>query len=71
MLLPLVISRGHIAAMAAVSLWLFAERLERPMPPRWRLRGPGKAARIAMAQTRMRLETFKGLLPATGGLQGP
>jgi predicted metal-binding membrane protein len=56
MLLPLVVSRGHIASMAAVSLWLFAERLERPMPPRWRLRGPGKAARIAIAQTRMRLQ---------------
>jgi predicted metal-binding membrane protein len=56
MLLPLLVTRGHVAAMAAVSLWLFAERLDRPMPPRWRLRGPGKAARIALAQARMRLE---------------
>jgi predicted metal-binding membrane protein len=50
MLLPLLFSRGHMAAMAAVSLWLFAERLERPMTPRWRFRGPGKAVRLALAQ---------------------
>jgi predicted metal-binding membrane protein len=56
MLLPLLVSRGHVAAMAAVTLWLFAERLDRPMPPCWRLRGPGKAARIAVAQARMRLQ---------------
>jgi predicted metal-binding membrane protein len=56
MLLPLLVARAHVAAMAAMSLWLFAERLDRPMPPRWRLRGPGKAARIAVAQARMRLQ---------------
>jgi predicted metal-binding membrane protein len=56
MFLPLLISRGHIAAMAAVSLWLFAERLDRPKPPCWRLRGPGKAARLVIAQACMRLE---------------
>jgi predicted metal-binding membrane protein len=56
MLLSLLVSRGHVAAMGAAALWLFAERLDRPMPPRWRLRGPGKAARIAVAQTRMRLQ---------------
>jgi predicted metal-binding membrane protein len=56
MFLPLLISRGHIAAMAAVSLWLFAEQLDRPMPPRWGLRGPGKATRLVIAQARMRFE---------------
>ena len=56
MLLPLLFSRGHVAAMAAVTLWLFAERLDRPMPPRWHWRGPGKSARIAVAQARMRLQ---------------
>jgi predicted metal-binding membrane protein len=55
MLLPLVVSRGHVAVMAAVALWLAAERLERPMPPRWAWRGPSKAARILVAQARMRL----------------
>jgi predicted metal-binding membrane protein len=56
MLLPLLIWRGHVAAMAAVALWVFAERLDGPMPPRWRWRGPGKGARIAIAQTRMLLQ---------------
>ena len=56
MLLPMLMSRGHMAAMAAVSLCMFAERLDRPMPPRWRLRGVNKAARIAVAQTRMLLQ---------------
>jgi len=56
MLLPLLVSRGHLAVMAAVALWLAAERLERPLTPRWRLRGAGKAARIAIAQARMRAQ---------------
>jgi predicted metal-binding membrane protein len=50
MLLPLLVSRGHVAAMAAVALWLLAERLDRPMPPRWRVRGVGKAARLVIAR---------------------
>lgn len=54
MLLPLLVAYGHIAAMAAVALWLFAERLDRPMPPRWSWRGPGKAIRIAVARIGMR-----------------
>lgn len=56
MLLPLVVSGGHVAAMAAVAVLLFAERLDRPMLPGWRWRGMSKAARIVVAQTRMRLE---------------
>jgi predicted metal-binding membrane protein len=56
MLVPLLVSTGHLAAMAVVSLWLFAEKLDRPMPRRWRVRAPGKAARIAIAQTRILLE---------------
>jgi predicted metal-binding membrane protein len=57
MLVPLMVSRGHVAAMAAVAMWLFAERLDRPTPPRWGWRGPGKAARIVVAQVRMRLRS--------------
>ncbi|HTU18155.1 MAG TPA: DUF2182 domain-containing protein [Terracidiphilus sp.] len=53
MLLPMLIARGHLAVMAAVTLWLFTERLDRPSPPRWNWRGPGKAMRIAYAQARM------------------
>jgi len=56
MLLPMLISRGHIAAMAAVTLWLFAERLERPTPPQWRWHGPDKALRIVIAQIQARLQ---------------
>jgi predicted metal-binding membrane protein len=56
MLLPLLISHGHIVVMAAVALWLAAERLDKPLTPRWRWRGPGKAARIAIAQTRIRMQ---------------
>jgi predicted metal-binding membrane protein len=52
MLLPVLLTHGHVAAMMAVSLWVIGERLERPMEARWRLRGPGKAARIAMAWAR-------------------
>ena len=49
MLLPLLFARGHLPAMAMVTLWIVAERLERPQPPRWRLRGPSKAIRIILA----------------------
>jgi hypothetical protein len=41
--------------MIAVTLFVFAERLESPGPLAWRWRGPGKALRIATAQARMRL----------------
>jgi predicted metal-binding membrane protein len=50
MFLPLLISRGDKVAMIAVSAWMLAERLERPMPPRWRVRGPGTALRMLVAQ---------------------
>jgi predicted metal-binding membrane protein len=56
MLPPLLLAHGHLAAMAAVALFLFAERFERPAPPAWRWRGPGRALRIALAQARMRLQ---------------
>jgi predicted metal-binding membrane protein len=56
MLLLLVVSRGHLALMAAVTLWLVAERLETPIPPRWRWRYPSKGARIVAAQAQMWLQ---------------
>jgi len=46
----MLVSRGHFAVMAAVSVWLFAERLERPMPPRWRFRIPLTMARVIRAR---------------------
>jgi predicted metal-binding membrane protein len=56
MSLPMLVSGGHVAAMAAVALWLYAERLDRPRPPRWRFRGVGKAVRIAIAQAQTPLQ---------------
>jgi predicted metal-binding membrane protein len=54
-LLPLIAGAGHLVAMAAVTLLVFAERLDHPAPLAWRLRGPGKALRIIAAQARQRL----------------
>jgi predicted metal-binding membrane protein len=53
MLLPLLAGGGHVLIMIAVTLFVFAERLEGPAPLAWRWRGPGKALRIIWAQARM------------------
>jgi predicted metal-binding membrane protein len=55
MLLPMLLPRGHVAAMAAAGFVLFSERLERPAPPRWRWRFSSKLARMLIAQTQIRL----------------
>jgi predicted metal-binding membrane protein len=55
MLWPLLVSRGHLAAMAAVTLWILGEQFARPSAPCWCLRIPDKAIRLAVAQMRMRL----------------
>ena len=47
MVLPLLLPAGHLAAMAAVALFLFAERIERPARPRWGWRGTDVAWRLA------------------------
>lgn len=54
MLLPMLLPHGHHAAMAVATFVMTSERLEQPRAPGWRLRVPGKLARIAVAQTRMR-----------------
>ena len=66
MLFPIMLSQGHIAAMAAVTFVVISERLEQPRPLSWRLRVPGKLMRIVVAQTQIRL---RGTLysPAGGG----
>jgi predicted metal-binding membrane protein len=61
MLLILLVEHGHLLGMAAVTLLVFAERLESPAPPAWRWRGPGKALRIVMARLRMRLAPRSGI----------
>lgn len=56
MLLPMLLARGQVAAMAVVSVLIFCERLENPAPATWRLRGLGKATRIVLAQVRPHLQ---------------
>jgi predicted metal-binding membrane protein len=55
MLFSILLPEGHLAAMAAVAVLVFCERLEDPEPPRWQLRGLGRASRIVIARTRLRL----------------
>lgn len=59
MLAPMLLPRGHVAAMAAVAVLMLCERLENPGPPRWRWRGLGKASRIVAAQARIRLQALR------------
>lgn len=53
MLLPMLLTRGHLAAMAIVTLWIAGERVDRPGRPQWALRGPAKTARIIAGQARL------------------
>lgn len=57
MLFPMLLARGHVVAMTAAAGLIFGERLEPPMPPRWRWRGVGKLMRIVAAQARTRQQT--------------
>ena len=50
MLLPMLFASWHLPIMLAVSVWVWAEQLERPAPPRWALRVPSRAARIVLAR---------------------
>jgi predicted metal-binding membrane protein len=50
MLLPMLVSGLHLYAMAAATLWMFGERLERPRVPQWRLIAPRRLIRILVAQ---------------------
>jgi predicted metal-binding membrane protein len=56
MLVSLLLPEPHIAGMAAVAVWLFAERLEIPRAPRWQLRVPRKAVRIVVAPLRAAIQ---------------
>ena len=55
MLFVMLLSEGHLLAMAAVTFLIISERLEQPKPLIWRLRLRGKLMRILIAQTRIRL----------------
>ena len=56
MLCPMLVPSGQNVAMVAAAVVVFSERLERPRPACWRLRGLGKAMRIAAAQVRIRVK---------------
>jgi predicted metal-binding membrane protein len=67
MLLPMLATRGHLAAMAAVTLWLAGEKFEKPNPPQWALRGPAKTVRIIAGQAGLWAQRI-GRLPAPASL---
>ncbi|GLS19920.1 hypothetical protein GCM10007874_29370 [Labrys miyagiensis] len=54
MLFSVSLPAGHLMAMAAVAILIFCERLEDPEPPRWKMRGLGKAGRMIAARLRIR-----------------
>jgi predicted metal-binding membrane protein len=55
MLVPLILPGSHSAAMMAVAILIFCERLEKPALPAWHWRGLGTASRIVARQVQMRL----------------
>lgn len=56
MLAALLVAPGQqLAVMAVASVWLWAERLDRPTRPTWRPRLPVKAVRLAVAQLQLRV----------------
>lgn len=63
MLLPLSVPNLHLPVMAAITLFIAAERVERPAPLGWQWRWPGKvlrsiAARLRYASGSMALRQF-------------
>ncbi|WP_413992503.1 DUF2182 domain-containing protein [Labrys okinawensis] len=59
MLFSLSLPAGHLMAMAAVAILVFCERLEDPEPPRWKMRGLGRAGRMTAARLRIRWRTVR------------
>jgi predicted metal-binding membrane protein len=55
MLLPMLLPKWSVAAMGAVFLLVFSERLDQPTCPCWTWRVSGKLTRIIFAQVRVRL----------------
>jgi len=48
----------HLVLMAAVSVQVFSESCDLSSPPVWRWRGPAKARRFVIAQSRLRLQAI-------------
>ena len=64
MLLPMLLLRGHFAAMIVVAFVVISERLEQARPLHWRLRFPTKLMRIIVAQARIQLQRLpSGIRP--------
>jgi predicted metal-binding membrane protein len=53
MLLPQLLSSGHIVAMAAITVLIFCERLDYPAPVSWRWHGLGRARRIVAGRVKI------------------
>ena len=67
MLVSMLLPEGHLAAMAAVAILAYCERLEDPEPPRWKLRGTGKAWRMTAARLRIRWRMLRRADAALAG----
>jgi hypothetical protein len=65
MLVPLLLSSGHLVAMAAGTLLIVGERLEHPASPAWRWRGPSRAYRFARARAWPATESGAGWVRAS------
>jgi predicted metal-binding membrane protein len=52
MLLPLLAGRWQPAVMLLVALWIWAESIDTPAGPAWRVRLPARAARLVLATGR-------------------
>lgn len=63
MLLPFLTPGSHLLTMAAVALWVAAERLDRPAAPGWGVRGVSSTARLIDARVRV-LVHRRGFSPA-------
>jgi predicted metal-binding membrane protein len=65
MLFAMLLPEGHLAAMAAVGILIFCERLEDPEPPRWKMRGLRRVSLIVAARTRIRLRMLLCRVPVS------
>ena len=64
MLFAILLPQGHLAAMAAVAILMFCERLEEFEPPRWKMRGLRRTSLMLTAWTRIRLRMLLSKAPA-------
>ena len=68
MLLPMLLSAGHVVAMVGVTALIFSERLEDPGLPSWKWRGCNKAVRIVVGAITPHLHTTQ-TFPVEGHME--